>query len=247
VRSTLDPTFKTSDSRVRLLGEPILVMNARLSFEASNQSATELKANPQAMAEPPALPVLHLRVGDVTRPDDGVLGCFLIGASPSEDRFAPVSLEAAEKAVLNQMVFGAFQKIEKVTHPFVLDQVAEFELPANTTFDTVLLADARGSMYATCGLLPRKTIVVPKDFVEPALKTLEPTFQVGPFLGFESQGTLVPVLPAPKIEGMDAEFVHDDDATYPEIPLPPMPSVSELPAKRVRLTEGWVRMFKQKL
>ena len=68
VRSTLDPTFKTSDSRVRLLGEPILVMNARLSFEASNQTATDLKADPQAIAEPPALPVLHLRVGDVTRP-----------------------------------------------------------------------------------------------------------------------------------------------------------------------------------
>ena len=111
----------------------------------------------------------------------------------------------------------------------------------------MVLADARGSLYATCGVLPRKTIVVPKDFVDPALKKLEPTFQVGPILGFERQGTLVPVLPAPRIEGMDAEFVHDDDATYPEIPLPPSPSVSELPAQRVRLTEGWVRMFKPKL
>jgi len=247
VRSTLDPTFNTADTRVRLLGEPILVMNARLSFEASNQSATELRSAPQAIPEPPALPVLHVRVGDVTRPDDGVLGCFLVGASPSEDKFAPVSLEAAEKAVLNQMVFGASQKIEKITHPFIVDRVAEFDLAGHTTFDTVVLADARGSLYATCGVLPRKTIVVPKDFVDPALKKLEPTFQVGPILGFERQGTLVPVLPAPRIEGMDAEFVHDDDATYPEMPLPPTPSVSELPAQRVRLTEGWVRMFKPKL
>jgi hypothetical protein len=46
---------------------------------------------------------------------------------------------------------------------------------------------------------------------------------------------------------MDAEFVHDDEATYPEIALPPTPSVSELPASRVRLTEGWVRMFKTKV
>ena len=46
---------------------------------------------------------------------------------------------------------------------------------------------------------------------------------------------------------MDAEFVHDDDVTYPEIPLPPTPSAAELPAGRDRLTEGWVRMFKQKL
>ena len=247
VRSTLDPTFNTADTRVRLLGEPILVMNTRLSFEASNQDARELKNNPQPITEPPALPVMHVRIGDVTRPDDGVLGCFLIKGSPSEDRFAPVSLEAAEKAVLNQMVFGASQKIEKVTHPFVVDQVSEFDLAANSQFDTVILADARGSLYATCGLLPRKTIVVPKDFIDPSLKKLEPTFAVGPLLGFERQGALVPVIPAPTIEGMDAEFVHDDDATYPEMPLPSTPPIAELPSKRVRLTEGWVRMFKNKL
>jgi hypothetical protein len=247
VRSTLDPTFNTADTRVRLLGEPILLMNVRLAFEASGQSATELKTAPQPLSEPPALPVLHVRVGDVTRPDDGVLGCFLIGDSPSQDRFAPVSLEAAEKAVLNQMVFGASQKIEQITHPFIVNQVAEFDLAANTPFDTVVLADARGSLYATCGVLPRKTIVVPKDFIEPSLKKLEPTFQVGPVLGFERQGTLVPVVPAPRIEGMDAEFVHDDEADYPESALPPTPPLSELPAQRVRLTEGWVRMSKQKL
>lgn len=247
VRSTLDPAVKTGDTRVRLLGEPILVMNVRLSFEASNQSVAELKSNPLALADPPGLPALHVRVGDVTRPDDGVLGCFLIGGSPTQDRFAPVSREAAEKAVLNQMIFkSGQQKHEKITHTFIVDQVAEFDLQANTAFDTVILTDARGSLYATCGLLPRKTIVVPKDFIDPVLKKLEPTFAVGPILGFELQETLVPVLPAPKIEGMDAEFVHDDDATYPEMPLPPVPPVGELPAQRVRLTEGWVRMFRQK-
>lgn len=248
VRSTLDPAVKPTDTRVRLLGEPILVMNTRLSFEASNQSAHDLKWNPQSLPEPPALPVLHVRVGDVTRPDDGVLGCFLMGATPAQDRFAPVSLEASAQAVLNQMIFkGGVMKIEPVTHPFIAGQVAEFDLPANAPFDTVLVADARGSLYATCGVLPRKTIIVPKDFVDPAVKRLEPTFSVGPLLGFDVQGTLVPVLPAPKIEGMEAEFVHDDDTAYPELPVPPVIPVAELPPKRVRLTEGWVRMFKPKL
>jgi hypothetical protein len=65
-------------------------------------------------------------------------------------------------------------------------------------------------------------------------------------LGFERQGTLVPVVPAPRIEGMDAGFVHDDEADYAETALPPTPPVSELPAQRVRLTEGWVWMSRQK-
>lgn len=245
-RSTLDPAFRASDSRVRLLGEPILVMNTRLLFEASNQSAGELKSIPQAIAEPPSLPTLRVRIGDVTRPDDGVLGCFLPGDSIADDRFAPVSGEAAEQAVLNQMVFGASQKIEAVTHPFIVDQVAEFDVPANTGLDLIVLADARGSLYATCGMLPRKMIVIPKDFVEPSLRRLEPTFQIGPVLSFAVQGTLVPVVPAPTVEGMDAVFVHDDEQTYPEVPLPPVPPAAELPAERVRLTDGWLRLFRQK-
>ncbi|MEZ6060142.1 MAG: hypothetical protein R3C19_07270 [Planctomycetaceae bacterium] len=245
VRSTLDPAFRASDSRVRLLGEPILVMNTRLLFEASNQTAAELKSTPQAIAEPPSLPTLRVRIGDVTRPDDGVLGCFLPGDTFENDRFAPVSREAAEQAVLNQMVFGASQTIEPVTHPFIDDQVAEFDVPANTPLDLVVLTDARGSLYATCGVLPRKAIVVPKDFLEPSLKKLEPTFQVGPVLSFEVQDTLVPVVPAPTVEGMDTEFVHDDEEAYPELPLPPAPPTAELPASRVRLTEGWVRMSRQ--
>ena len=189
VRSTLDPAFKNADTRVRLLGEPILVMNGRLLFEASNQSAPELKTTPQALPEPPALPVLHVRLGDVTRPDDGVLGCFLPGATPAGGRFAPVSLEAAQTAVLNQMVFkSGTQKTEPVTHPFIEGQVSEFDLPANTPLDLVVLTDARGSLYATCGVLPRKTIVVPKDFVDPSLKRMEPTFQVGPVPEFRGAG-----------------------------------------------------------
>ena len=46
---------------------------------------------------------------------------------------------------------------------------------------------------------------------------------MGPVLSFEVQETLVPVVPAPKVEGMEAEFVHDDEETYPETPLPSSP------------------------
>ena len=246
IRSTLDPGFVRGDSRVRLLGEPIVVMNVRLSFEVSAGSIADLRAEPPLLTDPPALPVLRVRVGDVTRPDDGVLGCFLIGASPADDRFAPTSVEAAEKAVVNTMTsLAGSQKTQPISHPFIEAQVAEFDLAAGSPIDTVVLADARGSLYATCGMLPRKTIILPKDFIDPSLKLLEPTFRVGPILGFDQGGTLVPQLPAPTIEGMTATFVHDDDASYPELAVPPVLGVGELPPRRVRLTEGWARMSRQ--
>ncbi len=148
--------------------------------------------------------------------------------------------------MLNQMVTSAgLQKTRPITHSFIFGQVSEFDVPANEPLDLVVLADARGGVYATCGMLPRKNIVMPKDFIEPALARMRPTFRVGPILGFERDETMVPVMPAPFIEGLRAAFVHDDDATFPEVPIPPVLGVGELPPSRVRLTEGWARMVPQ--
>jgi hypothetical protein len=243
VRSTLEPGVKHADGRVRLLGEPIVVLRGRVAFEASNATVAELRGEPQTIADASSLPVLRVRIGDVTRPEDGVLGCFLDAAAPADARFAPPSLQAAEEAVLNQMVTSAsVPKTQKITHPFIEGQVSEFDVPANQSLDLVVLADARGGIYATCGMLPRKNIVMPKDFIEPALARMRPTFRVGPILGFDRDASIVPVMPAPFIEGLRAAFVHDDDATYPEVPIPPVLGVGELPPSRVRLTEGWARM-----
>lgn len=246
VRSTLEPGVKHADGRVRLLGEPVVVLRARVSFEASEATVAELRAGPPTIADASTLPVLRVRIGDVTRPDDGVLGCFVTGATPADDRFAPPSPQAVQEAVLNQMVTSAgVQKTREITHPFIAGQVSEFDVPANVPLGLTVLADARGGIYATCGMLPRKSIVVPKDFIEPALERLRPTFRVGPILGFVRDETMVPVMPAPFIEGMRGAFVHDDDATYPEVPIPPVLGVGELPPSRVRLTEGWARMVPQ--
>ncbi|MDA4107832.1 hypothetical protein [Mycolicibacterium holsaticum] len=246
VRSTLEPTVKHADGCVRLLGDPVVVLRARAAFEASDATVTQLREGPPTITDASSLPVLRVRIGDVTRPEDGVLGCFLDAATPADARFAPPTLEAAEKAVLNQMVTSAgLQKTRAITHPFVAGQVSEFDVPANQPLDLVVLADTRGSIYATCGVLPRKNIVMPKDFIEPALARLRPTFRVGPILGFERDEKVVPVMPAPFIEGLRATFVHDDDATFPEVPIPPVLGVGELPPARARLTEGWARMVPQ--
>jgi hypothetical protein len=246
VRSTLEPGVKHADGRVRLLGEPVVVLRARAAFEASDATVAELRAGPPTIADTSTLPVLRVRIGDVTRPEDGVLGCFVDGPTPAEARFAPPSLQAAEEAVLNQMVTSAgLQKTRAITHPFIFEQVSEFDVPANEPLDLVVLADGRGGIYATCGMLPRKNIVMPKDFIEPALARMRPTFRVGPILGFERDEAMVPVVPAPFIEGLRAAFVHDDDATFPEVPIPPVLGVGELPPSRVRLTEGWARMLPQ--
>ena len=73
----------------------------------------------------------------------------------------------------------------------------------------MILADVRGSIYATCGVLPRKKIVLPPDFIDPALRNLEPTFLTGPVLAIPEGETLTAMLPPPSIEGLSADFVRE--------------------------------------
>lgn len=254
VRGTLDPSVKTQDRKVRLIGEPIAVLAARLNFEGSASSPAELTQNPVLLTAPPALPTISVRIGDVTRPDDGVLGCFIAGPTPAEGRFAPVSTEAAAKAIFNGLINGVAYDLQtglEVAHDFILDQEARFQITANQPRDIVILADIRGGLYATCGVLPRKKISLPKEFLDTALRNMEPTFRVGPIMTFRRNSSIRPVLPPPEIEGLVAEFVHrepDENGgpdTYPETGVPPVPPVGELPTGRVTLDEGWVRMFKE--
>ena len=52
-----------------------------------------------------------------SRPDDGVLGCFVTGATPADDRFVPPSPQAVQEAVVNQMVTSAGVQSRSSTYP----------------------------------------------------------------------------------------------------------------------------------
>src|SRR5262249_42751920 len=146
-------------------------------------------------SSPPPMPALPVRIGDVTRPDDGVLGCFIPGKVDADARFVPVSKEAADKAVLNGLLQGlpvGFNAVP-VKHPFIKDQINLFPISPNQPRDLIILVDVRGGLYATCGVLPRKKITMPREFLEAGLRNLEPTFRVGPVLTAPGDGSVRPL------------------------------------------------------
>ncbi len=247
IRGTLDPSAKTADRKVSLIGEPILVMAAQLRFEATpTDIATELNADPPPLTAPPEIPSLPLRIGDITRPDDGVLGCFIAGATPAEGRFAPVTTDAAEKAILNALASGILVGPDglEAKHPFVQNQETLFTLTPDEPLDVVILADIRGGIYGTCGALPRKKITMPQEFIDAAVRKLEPSFYTGPVLAtqqFEAEKVL---LPPPDVAGYATEFLYKKAETteYASAAVPPAPPLSDLPKSRVLLTDGWLRI-----
>jgi hypothetical protein len=228
-------------------------MVARLSFEASDANPSALAHGTPLLETPPALPPIAVRIGDVTRPDDGVIGAFIPGATAAAGRFAPVSAEARSKAIFNGLAYNTIYELGKplpIVHEFILPHEVKVTLTAGQPQDVILLTDVRGGLFATSGVLPRKHLRLPKEFLDAALAQMEPTFRVGPVLTFARQGSLRVMLPPPSIDGHTGAFVHEDfeeDAASPEFvetPIPATPPLADLPVNRVTLREGWVRVVK---
>jgi hypothetical protein len=251
LRSSVDPKQKVKEPKVRLTGDPIAVLAAGAWLECTGETAPEaLSGEPQSLAQPPLVPTISLRVGDPNRPDDGVLGCFLPGAQPSASRFAPVSAEAAQKAVLNELPAGGIREVPAVA-PFVAGQECVFPLTLGQVLDLTVLVEAGAGLYAVCGILPRKKITVPREFLAGA-ERLEPTFRVGPLLSIPSRGGLHPILPTPQVEGHEVHWLRhepgdaEEDGSWQASPVPSLPQVGAVPPARAQLSEGWMRVTPSK-
>jgi hypothetical protein len=261
VRGTLDPSLKTPDRKLALLGEPILVMAARVSVEmaAPMTKADVLAGGPDLLPQAPALPPIQVRIGDITRPDDGVFGIFFgkpfdpkrPDDDPKSFYFAPVSESAAKQAVFNGWAADVppMPNGLAVQHRFVVARKNVITVTPNdhgTPQDLVLLTDIRGALYATSGVLPRKKITVPKDFIEASLRNMEPVVPVGPVLSFTASGAVRPLFPPPQVAGYDADFLYPDQHAnktgFAAAKLPTSIPVGDLPPGRVTLNEGWVRL-----
>lgn len=251
LRPSIDPKQKVKDRKVRLTGDPIAVLAAGVWLEATGETAAEaLKGDPPPPAQPPALPTLQVRIGDQSRPDDGVLGCFLPGPEPAAGRFAPVDAEAAEKAILNELPSGGITE-KPANHPFVAGLECAFPVALGDKLDLTVLVEAGAGLHAVCGALPRKKIVVPKEFLA-GVERLQPTFRVGPLLSIPSLGALNPILPTPQVEGHDVEWVRYEPGEdgqpgeWLSSLVPPLPPVGAVPPARAGVSEGWMRLTPRK-
>ena len=250
VRATLDPGNNTPDRKVSLIGEPILVMVASVELETTAETdRKKLAIDPVALAQPPTVPSIPVRIGDITRPNDGVFGIFKPGATPDQSKFAPVSIDAAQHAILNGLTEGVAYNSQTgapVNHPFVLNQVNVIAVQPDTPQQAILLTDIRGDIYATAGVLPRKSITLPKDFLDGALDNMEPVFAVGPvFTASTATGSLQALFPPPQVQGYDVSFSPGTGDPANDLGMPPAPPLGDLPSTRVKLDEGWVRLKKR--
>jgi len=249
LRASVAPQEKLKSENVRLVGDAIAVLSARVWLEATDETAPQvLLGTPPQMPEPPKVPTVRVQIGDQNRPDDGVLGVFLPDPDPSASRFAPVDTEAAESAILNELPAGGISH-RSAEHPFVHGLESAFPIQLGEPLDLTVLVEAGAGLYAMSGALPRKKITVPREFLA-GVERLEPTFRVGPLLSTPTLGTLRPLLPAPQVEGREVRWLRyepgteEEEGTWEATPVPPLPPLGVVPGTRIRVSEGWMRLVR---
>jgi hypothetical protein len=239
-----------------LVGRPIAVLRMQLQLQIDDDlgvgADAELTLDPAALAIRQAAydllssRAITVRLGELTRTDDGVLGYFV---DDDYSSFTPVSPEVLAQARASGRLVGQLGAlgadmagppvITPVTHPYVDDSETPLQArPGQIVRLTVLMAPG-GSAHATSGVFPRVETALSRDWIASALKKLVPTFRIGPVLVDPAS------VRVPKTTGLPKQQVftsRPDPASWRDDPIAAATQDALLPLAAAVVREGYLRI-----
>ena len=240
-----------------LVGRPIAVVRAQLRLELKPPSELDLSdparaAEWRAAEERTARYAFPVRIGELTRSDDGVLGFFvdddyahfrlvdkvIAGLSPQGGR------GRGQLGLLRDA--GALPEAAPIDHPYIAadDQADTLQLHVGQTITLTLLMHPAGRASLSSGLLPRKDLALARDWVAPGLSALAPSLRTGPVLvevDLDAQKQVR--LPKVSVFGQDQNFLwRDTPATWRHDAILAATQTALLPDTPAEVREGWIRV-----
>ncbi|MEJ8853001.1 hypothetical protein WKW79_00385 [Variovorax robiniae] len=240
-----------------LVGRPAAVVRAQLRLELkppddvnlSNADRAKEWADAEREAARFAFPV---RIGELTRSDDGVLGFFV---DDDYSRFRLVDKAIAGTATdagrsrgqlgLYSTVTGMPPKTT-IKHPYIAgtDDADTLNLHIGQTVTLTIFMHPAGKASLTSGLLPRKAVALARDWVGPGLAAIAPSLRTGPVMvetDLDPQGQVR--LPKVSVFGKDQNFLwRDTPATWRTDAILAATQTALLPDTPAELREGWIRV-----
>ena len=246
---TVDPFGALGSEHVAgLVGRPIAVVNARLRLDVlsdveavayTDPSGLEARRGAYRDLAPLAIPV---RLGELGRADDGVLGYFV---DDDFTRFHVVDRVVASEAFASGRCRGALATqstspttSEPITHPYV-DPAGVLHVHPGQTVKLTLLMHPGGKVHLTSGILPRTSRSLTRDWVTPGLSAIAPSLRCGPLLIDPDKVRLPKVASFPT----DQLFTRRDTPTsWRDDPILAATQAALLPDTAPELQEGWIRV-----
>ncbi len=261
----IDTTLWTVDSFAALgsehvaglVGRPIAVVRAQLRLELRPPSDIDLsdaqRAAEWAQAEQDAARhAFPVRIGELTRSDDGVLG-FFVDDDYSRFRIVDKVIAAtAPEAGRSRGQLGVFERSggmpaqTGIVHPYIAgtDDADTLRLHIGQTVTLTLLMHPAGKATLSSGLLPRKALALARDWVGPGLAAIAPSLRTGPVLvetDLAKEGQVR--LPKVSVFGKDQNFLwRDTPASWRSDAILAATQTALLPDSPAELREGWIRV-----
>jgi hypothetical protein len=193
-----------------------------------------------------------VRIGELTRTDDGVLGFFL------DDDYSRFRL--VDKAIAGSATEGGRNRgqlgiigltpqlppLHPLDHPYIAntDDADTLALHLGQTVTLTILMHPASKAHLTSGILPRKALALARDWVGPGLAAIAPSLRTGPVLVETDLDDKKQVrLPKVSVFGTNQNFLwRDTPATWRSDAILAATQTALLPDQPAELREGWIRV-----
>lgn len=223
-----------------LVGRPMALVRARLSLELLGEHGLDAAAIGTALADR----AFRVRLGEITRSDDSVLAYFVDDDYEHVHVVDKVVAQLARESGRLRGQLGSYGQhaqvpgLRPIDHPYVLAEDEVLLRPGQSLVLTLLMHPA-GKAHATCGVLPRKSIQLARDWVAPGLAVMAPSARVGPVLIDPAQVRLPKISAFPK----DQLFTRrDSPGSWRDDPILAATQEALLPDLPHEVQEGYIRI-----
>jgi hypothetical protein len=235
-----------SEHLAQLVGHPVAVVRATLRLDIVREPVfadlTPAKAAARTDAwRRLAATAFPVRLGSLTRTDDGLYGYV---ADDDYTRLRVIDESVAQQAVdsgarrgdLGSLAAAATRAIQA---PYIAPGPPLLWIRAGQTIRLTLLQDAAAKVHATCGLLPRKSVELLRDWTAPALARTMPSFRVGPVLVDQQEARL----PITTLLAKGQDWTRRTSETaWRDDPIVAATQQALLPSDAAVLEEGYLRL-----
>jgi hypothetical protein len=245
-------TFSTLGSAhiAGLVGRPIAVARAVLRLDISTDLGELNLGDPAKLAVRQAAYLalsdraFPVRIGELTRDDDGVLGFFV---DDDYSRFHVVDKVVRDSCLdagrwRGQLgLLGTAPHVPAVaalTHPYIFAE-DELKVRPGQAIRLTLLMHPGGKCHLTSGILPRKSLQLSRDWIHDGLSRIAPSARVGPVLIDQDKVRL------PLIASFGAEQLwtrRDSSFTWKDDPILAATQTALLPSDPATVEEGYIRI-----
>ena len=246
---TVDPFGSLGTEHIAgLVGRPIAVVTARLSLdvqsdvEARAYADEALRTGRSAAFDDLAQLAVEVRLGEITRSDDGLLGYFV---DDDYSRFHVVDEIVAARALPSGRGQGVLDPDSTdPTKPVPIDNAyidtsGVLRIHPGQTVRLTLLMHPGGKVHLSSGILPRSSRELARDWVAPGLSVLAPSVRCGPLLIDADKVRL------PKVAAFPAEQLftrRDTPTSWKDDPILAATQSALLPDTAPEVQEGWIRI-----